>query len=601
MSSHEKALEKAAHARKMRDEAKTGAERKRWARENRKWSRRARTYQERIRERRGGQPVLGVEYPREEEAPPPRVSQEHVVLQEPGEWRERPPPPLSHKDREGPYVRWERDPWASKTPEGAGRVGLWVEPVIEEPSLTFFEEPRLDDQPFPGEATFAERLHGVKGEYVAPPGAIKSLARIGESWERFMGRPSRFLRERAGGPTPIITDGKITWEKGEGLLSKAEEAKLAGKDIKAGALFSQYMGIRAGAGIYDIFTSLVRPKVLYESVRTGVGLIVDPKVRKGAVEYAKADPGGVSAELAGSVLGARLMGQTITGIKTRYRAWHEARFEAKYPAEEFLPYEQELLTPQPTQELGIKGITETVVKEKGVVWDFRGDRASISISQKTPLKEVHSDWDLLTKGGTAITKLKEKPGYMKVWKPIIDLEWRPGLRISDIGPTITDPLRGGSRWAYLLALGGLTTTQEEKDLSKSVIETKVWEDPAQRLGDIPTFKEPSITVEEPRIIEMAGRKQIQRPLVYPLTTPNIIQETIQTPQQRQRQKQEPKLKTILEAPSISIGRAPPPTTRKRLRPLYFREERRRRPKGLMSFKAVTEVRLRPIKPPRLRK
>jgi len=409
-------------------------------------------------------------------------------------------------------------------------------PSIREPPIKGIAKPdvpdvddRLDEQPYPGEPTFVERLHGVERDVTPPPKFVKDIGRFGRRYEELLGLPSRRIRERA-----------------TGTLARAEEAKFAGKDVEAGFLFGTYMFQRTIAGGWEMLTLPARPEAMYKTVRTGVGLIVDPKVRKAMVESAKADPGGFTAELAGGILGGTIVG----GALRRMGLVKPSSYRLK-----------------PTTKA--REITSPATKMP---------------TGKYPTGAF--DTKLWKMGGTPILAHKD-PSLMIVYEPV------PVYK-----PSLIEPGVG--------LLSGLRpfTVSEEKPITKMKAESVVsiprgYLDIVQRTEP---WRKPSVrrVTEEALILKpVVYTERKPRPLVYPRITTTQIPTTITKTRTRTREKQIQEQALIQ---TLKVSQVPPQLTR--LKPLkmdLILEEEKTKKVKRPSFKAVTEVRLRPIKPPRLKK
>jgi len=411
-----------------------------------------------------------------------------------------------------------------KPPKGPSWVETKVETLEKPPSA--LEDIRLDIEQYPGEPTFTERLHGVSREGVPAPKFIESMERLGIRYEEILGGPSALFRERA-----VRT------------LSKAEEAKLEGRDIEAGGLFSTYMLQRTLAGIWDIGTIRARPALLYQAMRTGVGLVVSPKVRKEVFEYAVGDPGGFTAELGGGLLGASLAESALRKVGLIKPASYRLKPTMKA---------REITSPATKMPTG-----------------------------KYPLATY--DTKLWREGGTPILLHKE-PELMTVYEPV------PVYK-----PSLAEPALG-----LLSGLRPFTIPKEEPaskvrtEPSETAI-PKGYLDVIQRTDQMSKPSVRGVTEEALILKPIAYTERRPRPLVSPRYTTTTITETVTRTRTRQREEQIQKqaLAQAMTLGHIPRYREPTLSTKPHVPP----RKKKKRERDILDLEAFGEIREYPIKHP----
>jgi len=359
---------------------------------------------------------------------------------------------------------------------------------------------------------------------------------------------------------------------------------------------------RAGAGFWDVFTLRLRPLAFAETAASTIKL-VDPKFRGEVGKGILADPGGFVAEVAGGLLGGYAFEKGIRYTKTKYQAFKKARFESKYPIEDFLPYEQEYITPQPTQEIDIRSSAFEEIA-KPVIWEYRGGRKpTIPIDQRLPLKKYPDPSRIEAMGGKAISQLLTLEEISKA-RTIIEPTWIPGLRISDVGPTISKALPHISPY-----ISGLLSTAHalEKARKEKIRDPTIQIEKGQQdigITSLQVFKPIGKTrrrQREPTLPEyIVGPTPIEEQIQPVL--PGYIQEPITRIKTRIKTIQEPK--PILEAPPIQITRAIPTIPRieevtDKQGPPKFRPELKRK-KGIefLDLLRIGEIREYKVKLPK---
>ena len=443
---------------------------------------------------------------------------------------------------------------------------------------------RLDEEPYPGETTFIERVHGVTGPYTPPPPAIQALSGAWMRYERWIEGPERFFRTKTAS-----------------TLERAREAKLKGKDLEAGFLFGSYMGLHALGGIYTGATIQFRPLAAIESIKTGVGLLLSSSRRAEMARAISRDPGLLVA-LPAAALGAKLTGIGVTKVKGAYQTWKTRRFEAKYPVEAFLPYEESAKFPQTvTTDLPHDIDIESKVP---VLWELRGQRASIAISGRTRKGFTLLGHDvkpaLIPEGfGKLQTIIERRVRYVPTYTHA------PGIPI--YAPIYTPPLP--SPGLSPLILSGLATLRGPTGLERLDLDTKGQPksivDTAERLRErergravtkrkVKTIPEEIVEqwVYTPEIIDViAEEKIIAIPTAIPIVAPISRART----RMRTRQVQAIPI-AIMAMPTMSSvappRMKPPPLPRIRIR------RRKKRGKGPFGFSIFGEMRGYPVKMPK---
>jgi len=345
------------------------------------------------------------------------------------------------------------------TPKGAGLVGLKVEISTKEPPPKPLEEPRLDEEPFPGEPTFAERLHGVTRETAPTPKVIQDVGKALGKYEKIMEQPSMALREKAGI-----------------ALVKAEEAKVSGKDVEAGLRFMESSLYRAGAGTWAGATLPFRPTAIVETVKTAYLLATSKEARALAIT----DPGFVY-ELGGGFLGGSITAKGLSrlGKPKTYRL---------------------------KQKTSLKQISTGI--GKGYSLEPTRTTKGPSPASLFPKGKWRSTWEIVKKGGTAVL-MEPETGMVTTWVPTP--VYQPSLFPPIMGaistlrktPTVDEPII--DRAERTIEKGYL---DEMERMQKKTIEIT-----EQAQKERPTITPE--TTELPLIIRPVGYKEIERPLIYP--------------------------------------------------------------------------------------
>jgi len=295
--------------------------------------------------------------------------------------------------------------------------------------------------------------------------------------------------------------------------------------------------------------------------------------------------------------GSVATGYAIGKIIGKAKAYRTKKFLEKHPIEEFLPYEEQYRFPQ------------EVIGQKSEIVDFETE-AYFTRPYPGSFLETHKmpkgKWPSgkrqkigFIKGykrtgeGLVPELIPSDKGWWETWvKPRIHIKpekgFLPGLRITDIGPTISKPFKGPTD--ILSLLGGARAITQVRPIPPrgKELDPFQWIDPIQRMERI---QEP-----KPRIIQMAGRTPKQRPWVHPFTTPMPTIE--ETTRQRRRQKQRQRTITTPIMPTITIQEPKEeptipfipiprlflePRKRKRAMRLPFEEKKKRRRKDSLLF------------------
>jgi len=447
--------------------------------------------------------------------------------------------------------------------------------------------------------------------------------------ERLFGRVSTRLWE----------EGEKVRPESKPLLFE-EQAYRMGKreipDIETAFARAQYGGIHFGAGFIEGLTFPARPLAWWKTGKGLAELGISPEKREEFGRAYRERPGAFGIQALGGLAGGYTAGKLIGLGKTKLAQYRQKRFLRDYPIEEFLPFEERMAFPEevsvsrPSDVLYQRKYVQVYDTTKGepgffrffgkrepsavprtpsipitegktpVLWKFEKGRLTIPIDQKVPKTDVKGPLISIIKSKKGLLyRLGEEYGLVKTGhdlipeilpkgvgeiKPVL-IPWTetvkshiPGLRIGDIGPTISKPFRGPS--GILGLLGGARAATKVRPTPKKgqELDPFTWVDPIQRLGDLP-ITEPSrrgIT-ETPREISLAGYTQRQRPLV----TPGYITEPIQKQRQRMRtrgiseiiQEQKPKMPSPI-TPILRLFQEP----RKKKSPKRIPTRRKKRKK-----------------------
>lgn len=154
--------------------------------------------------------------------------------------------------------------------------------------------------------------------------------------------------------------------------------------------------LRAGAGFYDALTMPLRPTLIGETVKTGVGVIFSHKIRGEIGAAIARDPAGFTAELAGGYLGGRLLGKGIGKIKSAYT---KHKYATDLPDEAFYHPEEFRGTdfPEPYQEVatfkGYKPLKVAIKDKAGYEYVSIGPDDFLGIADDTPRGTLIPDVD----------------------------------------------------------------------------------------------------------------------------------------------------------------------------------------------------------------
>jgi len=117
---------------------------------------------------------------------------------------------------------------------------------------------------------------------------------------------------------------------------------------KPWAGFALYMGSMASYGVgsfYNAATMIINPLSIARSISSIVGL-TDPKNRSELVSQIAQDPFKFSVGLGSGMLGGYTAGKVIGHGLDKISEYRLNKFLEKYPADDFLPYEQQFKYPQ---------------------------------------------------------------------------------------------------------------------------------------------------------------------------------------------------------------------------------------------------------------
>jgi len=269
-------------------------------------------------------------------------------------------------------------------------------------------------------------------EKVDSPKFIKDIGRVWMDYEYIMGQPSRELRTRA-----------------EVSLLRAERLKREKQDVGASIAFSTHFLESVGAGFWDVATLRFRPYSLAETATASVRILSDPELQREFGRQVSRDPMGFVGEVVGGILGGVTSSEIIGYVKSKYGAYKTSKFLEEYPVEKFfVPEERMMDFPEvvDVQKVDIMGLKERTVdttshSKFGIIdesarWGEIGEGGPTLMPKGIWSKK----YDIWKKGGTAVTKLKETPEYVKEWVPIwkIDVETAhlPGLSNRYFSPEI---------------------------------------------------------------------------------------------------------------------------------------------------------------------
>jgi len=284
-------------------------------------------------------------------------------------------------------------------------------------------------------------------------------------------------------------------------------------DIETAFARAKYGGIHLGAGFIEGVTFPARPLAWWKTGKGLVELGISPEKRRQFGEAYRERPGAFGLQALGGLAGGYTAGKLIGLGKTKIAQYRQKKFMEKYPVEKFLPYEERMAFPEevvsqrpssslfvrkkvrvyditkrePRQfkiELGYYGkqkpgaVRGTPLPDlepsSPVLWEFKSGRWTIPIDQKVPKATTKGPWISISKPKKGLLyRLGEEYGLVKTGHELIPeilpkgvgepktilIPWTetvkshiPGLRIGDIGPTITKPFRGPT--GILGLLGG---------------------------------------------------------------------------------------------------------------------------------------------------
>jgi hypothetical protein len=362
--------------------------------------------------------------------------------------------------------------------------------------------------------------------------------------------------------------------------TKARYLETKGEDIKASHLYLQSAVTRFGKGAFTTVTSLTLPHRWIESVTGTYEAVTQPvKTIKKTELRLRRDPY-VTFEVAGAVATSYGLSKVLQYGRTRVERLRTAKFLEKYPAEKFLPAETELHLDYP-QQITRKGFT--LVKEVEPTRELGEGFLSKYLIKK-------GAYDQLVKRVTPEGRVSYR------LKPTYDTAHLPALRLRT--PTLTQPVKGR---VSLTTVGLTTIGLREKVIERgkrrltveNVMATSQKGIRATRLRE----KEMFVTREIPK----AGETPITKPWQYPkeherpMPITGLGFQQIQYP--RRRQKQQPLPSTTFDIPVTDIKPVKEKPLKKQKRLLV--EDFMKKPKKLKPFGKLAEIRLRPVRRPRL--
>jgi len=387
---------------------------------------------------------------------------------------------------------------------------------VEQPD-TFFRT-GVEDEGLRQYGVYRERYGPIRGaEY--PPGIVDIWL---EKEERYFERMTGGMRKEA-----------------KGVLGRAEEAKLAGRDIEAGLRFSEYGARRAGVGVIEGVTFPIRPLAWGKTAKTILDLITKKEARKRAVETAKRDPMGVLTEGLRGVAGGGIAGRGISSL---------------------------------SRKLGIVGPKTYRLKETIVTRPKVGETPATLM----PKGKWRTTWEITKKGGTPALLLKE-PDLMKICKPI-----------PVYGPSLLEPglgLIGGLRSL------GITEPKAPTRLEPGPQIPAGYLDVIQRMEPMKGRLRGKLE-QEVILKPVAWREQEPKPLIYPEYKPpkqkrrkrqRVVVVPIQLPKQKQKQKQRQRQIIGLAPMQLPFLATPSPTTTAMRLPFEEKKKRRRKDSLLFGF------------------
>lgn len=437
--------------------------------------------------------------------------------------------------------------------------------------------------------------------------------------------------------------------------AKAEEYKLKGKDVLAGAMYAKASAITAGKAAIGAASTIIRPKVIAQTPRAVWNLLTDIETRKIAKQQIVGDPMRTVMGFSGALLGSSLVSDVLSRGTEKVKVKIAERQAAKTPSESFFidtPESRLLEFPETIaeQKTTFQGFEKRYVKiyddtisaefpymsrlpddvpittvtptdltpSQRVLWALdKEGRTTIPIDQKPPkiptdkivteitkpkkglLYRTGGEYGLVRTGeGLQPTIIPEGMGRVtEIGKPIAFIDvfegHMPGVRRPEI-PIIVGPQPSTlGRVGYLGLLGGLTS---EKDLLDRIEKDILKPSSKDLLKDRPDF---------PR--QKTRTKEITEPIIEPILSTRTgflpIQEPLldQPPTQIQRSFQKQLPKQGLPTPSITI--LPPPLGTPRRRspkipgfedPLKLERKRGPHKKAVGAYK-VTPIQIDPIK------
>ena len=302
-------------------------------------------------------------------------------------------------------------------------------------------------------------------EKVDSPEFVKDIGRMWMDYEFIMGQPSHELRTRA-----------------EVSLLRAERLKREKQDVGAGVAFSTHFLESVSAGFWDVATLRFRPYALAETATAPVRILSDPELQREFGRQVSRDPMGFVGEIVGGILGGVTSSEIIGYVKSKYGAYKTSKFLEEYPAEKFfVPEERMMDFPEvvDVQKVDIMGLKERTVdttshSKFGIIdesarWGEIGEGGPTLMPKGIWSKK----YDIWKKGGTAVTKLKETPEYVKEWVPIwkIDVETAhlPGLSNRYFSPEIVS---GSSYYSGIIGGFGAAFRFHQPTLEEPIVDIK---------------------------------------------------------------------------------------------------------------------------------
>ena len=380
-------------------------------------------------------------------------------------------------------------------------------------------------------------------EKVDSPKSVKDIGRTWMDYEYIMGQPSRELRARA-----------------EVSLIRAERLKREKQDFGAGIAFSTHYLESVGSGFWDVATLRFRPYALAETATAPVRILSDPELQREFGRQVSRDPMGFIGEVTGGMLGGIASSELIGYAKSKYGAYKTSKFLEEYPAEKFFVLEERIMDfPEAVdvQKVNIMGLKERTVDttshskfgaiDESARWGEIGEGGPTLMPKGVWSKK----YDIWKKGGTAVTKLKETPEYVKEWVPIwkIDVETThlPGLSTKYFSPEIVS---GPSYYSGIMGGFGAAFRFHQPTLEEPIVDIKTSSiTEIRRIQGLDRLRK---TKEDIGITNIEDFKETTEEFTIPIFKfkftgpPIIIQKTKKDIIQKQKHEQEQNIISMIE-------------------------------------------------------